>query len=310
MSRNVWHKRYHGDALNGYMGLTLEERGAYSTLLDLMYDTDWQIGIRDNDRWIAGHMDCSVRKWCSLKDSLMAAGKIDVVDGYVSNPRYRKERENALETSRKRAESGASGGVKSGVARRQTAENSHSNEASASRLPLYARATDTETEADIEDTDVSSSAHTPPEKPVKPKRRGKAKSDGETMPEGWAPVLTDRAQQIVDGWPPGMLEHQTRKFMNHAADKGRQSKDWQAAFRTWIDNAEEWRSKDGTANRNGSAGAGRGQQAGRGGLTVAQQELARIRSEEAAGEDRRRDAGRDEGTGHLPLAGPGGVSGW
>ena len=35
--RRPWHKRYHEDALNGYMGLTLEERGVYSTCLDLIY---------------------------------------------------------------------------------------------------------------------------------------------------------------------------------------------------------------------------------------------------------------------------------
>ena len=35
--RRHWHKRYHNDALNGYMGLTPSERGIYTTCLDLIY---------------------------------------------------------------------------------------------------------------------------------------------------------------------------------------------------------------------------------------------------------------------------------
>lgn len=148
MTRNVWHKRYHGDALNGYMGLTLEQRGAYTTILDLLYDSDWAIGIPDRERWIAGHLNVSTRRWKGLRDELMAAGKLDLVDGLISNFRYRKERENAASLSRKRSESGASGGRNSGEVRRKPNENNGGGEASASNLPLYARATDTDTEAD------------------------------------------------------------------------------------------------------------------------------------------------------------------
>ena len=38
MSALPYHKRYHSDALAGMMPLTLEERGAYNTLLDMIYD--------------------------------------------------------------------------------------------------------------------------------------------------------------------------------------------------------------------------------------------------------------------------------
>ncbi len=63
------------------------------------------------------------------------------------------------------------------------------------------------------------------------------------LPDGWEPVLTEAAQRKVDGWPPGMLEDQLAAFRDHAADKGRTSKDWQAAFRTWITNADRWKPK-------------------------------------------------------------------
>jgi hypothetical protein len=72
------------------------------------------------------------------------------------------------------------------------------------------------------------------------------------FPDQWEPILTPAAKQIVDGWPPGMFERQLASFRDHAADKGRKSKDWQAAFRTWINKADEWKPKNGTANRTGS----------------------------------------------------------
>lgn len=59
------------------------------------------------------------------------------------------------------------------------------------------------------------------------------------MPDDWQPILTARVQQIVDGWPPGKIERELRRFRDHASDKGRTSKDWQAAFRTWIEKADE-----------------------------------------------------------------------
>lgn len=67
--------------------------------------------------------------------------------------------------------------------------------------------------------------------------------------DDWVPILTPAAQKTVDGWPPGMFERQLAAFRDHAADKGRKSKDWQAAFRTWIGKADEWKPKNGTSNR-------------------------------------------------------------
>ena len=109
MSRNPWHKRYHSDALHGYMGLSLEERGAYTTLLDLLYDRAEP--ILENERLIAGYLGVSVRKARSILESLIDKGKIlRTGDGHLTNSRFEKERENELKTSRKHAENGSRGG--------------------------------------------------------------------------------------------------------------------------------------------------------------------------------------------------------
>ncbi|MDR7257809.1 hypothetical protein J2X47_001989 [Sphingomonas sp. BE270] len=79
MSARPYHKRYHSDALAGFMSLTLEERGAYQTVLDLIYDRGGPIA--DNERLLAGYMGCSVRKWRALRDELIAKRKISVNEG-------------------------------------------------------------------------------------------------------------------------------------------------------------------------------------------------------------------------------------
>jgi len=111
MSALPYHKRYHGDALTGFMALTLEERGAYQTLLDMMYDRGGP--LIDNERLLAGYMNCSVRKWVQLRQILIQKGKIIINrDGMICNNRARKEIENQSKTHRKLIEAGAKGGRK------------------------------------------------------------------------------------------------------------------------------------------------------------------------------------------------------
>jgi uncharacterized protein YdaU (DUF1376 family) len=109
MSVLPYHKRYHSDALAGFMPLTLEERGAYQTLLDMMYDRGGP--LIDNERLLAGYMNCSLRKWRQVREQLIAKHKITITkDGTIINSRARKEIENATKTHRKLIESGAKGG--------------------------------------------------------------------------------------------------------------------------------------------------------------------------------------------------------
>lgn len=108
MSRRTmpYHRRYHGDALQGYRKLTLEQRGAYTTILDLIYDEAGPIDR--NERWLAGELNCSLRKAKVLLDELIQLRKIYVTaGGKLSNHRAESEIENSLKISRKRAENGS-----------------------------------------------------------------------------------------------------------------------------------------------------------------------------------------------------------
>lgn len=108
MSRRTmpYHRRYHEDALTGFLRLSLEQRGAYQTILDLIYDNGGPID--NNDRWLAGWFCVSIRKARALVSELLTLQKIYITaDGKISNHRAEIEIGNALEISRKRAENGS-----------------------------------------------------------------------------------------------------------------------------------------------------------------------------------------------------------
>lgn len=127
MSGNPWHRRYHSDALAGILSLTLEERGAYQTVLDMIYDHGG--AIADNDRILAAYMGCSIRKWKTIKSALIDAGKLTLSGGRLSNARAEKEIENDAKTSRKHAENGSRGGRARSENRKNTNENSETAQA-------------------------------------------------------------------------------------------------------------------------------------------------------------------------------------
>lgn len=126
MSDNPWHKRYHSDALTGFQGLTLEERGAYQTLLDLMYDRQEPLcdDTDDRMRFIAGYLGVGLRKYRSVTQSLIQKGKLHrLSNGRLSNKRFEKESKLRQKTSEKHAKNGKKGGEKSGEIRKKRSKN-------------------------------------------------------------------------------------------------------------------------------------------------------------------------------------------
>lgn len=109
MNKSPYHFRYHDDALRGYRKLSLEERGAYTTILDLMYSE--QDYLVENERILAAEMGVSTRKYRSLRDSLLRKGKIYYVDrGILSNRRFEEEIARRHERSVQAKLNGRTGG--------------------------------------------------------------------------------------------------------------------------------------------------------------------------------------------------------
>lgn len=89
-----WYKRDPTAALEGFFELTLEERGAYGTILDLIYAKDGN--LPDDDKFVAGWMRVDVRVWRRLKQRLIDLGKLRIEAGTIRNKRADVEVESAL----------------------------------------------------------------------------------------------------------------------------------------------------------------------------------------------------------------------
>jgi uncharacterized protein YdaU (DUF1376 family) len=80
-----YYKRCPRDFLDGTIGLSLETKGAYAIVLDLIYMRDGR--LPDDARYIAGQLGCSVRKWTAILEELVSAGKLHRSEGIISNSR-------------------------------------------------------------------------------------------------------------------------------------------------------------------------------------------------------------------------------
>lgn len=89
-----WYKRDPQAAIDGMMTLTLEERGAYNTVLDLFYVRDGN--LPDDDRFIAGFLGVDIRVWRRIRSRLIELGKLSIEDGKLSNHRAATEVHDAL----------------------------------------------------------------------------------------------------------------------------------------------------------------------------------------------------------------------
>lgn len=104
MSARPWYKRYPSDFIAATMAMSLEEKGAYSMCLDLIYDHGGP--IQDEPQWIARVCGCSTRKWKIIRAKLIEMGKLHAIDGLLSNERSDKQLENQTKGREKTHENG------------------------------------------------------------------------------------------------------------------------------------------------------------------------------------------------------------
>jgi len=85
MGRLKWYKRDPRAALAGMRKLTLEERGAYNTILDLIYIHDG--ALEDDPRMLCHELHCNIQRWQRIKARLLDLGKLYVHNGCLHNER-------------------------------------------------------------------------------------------------------------------------------------------------------------------------------------------------------------------------------
>ena len=110
-----WYKRDPDAALAGMAELTLEERGAYNTVLDLIYSMEGN--LKDDDRYISGWLRCDVRVWRRIRRRLTELGKLYLYAGCLHNKRADRE----LDAAKHRVLSAAEAGRSSWATRKQKA---------------------------------------------------------------------------------------------------------------------------------------------------------------------------------------------
>ncbi|GLK78022.1 hypothetical protein GCM10008171_32760 [Methylopila jiangsuensis] len=240
MSGRPWYRRYGGDFVMGTMALSLEEKGAYSLCLDLIYDRGGP--IPDDARWLAGVCGVSVRKWTSLRAALIEAGKLVARDGCLTNSRAEIEIENAAKTARKLAENGAKGGNKRAEMDGRSNKNNGLDEAGLKPtcgLPEPEPEEETKTDVFVE------RASAPDRKPEKRERRASR------MPADWQPRPedVDRFKREM-GATDGDIRREVAKAKDWSASHPNGAKkDHDAFFRNWMRSAAEARKLSGIPSR-------------------------------------------------------------
>lgn len=80
------------------------------------------------------------------------------------------------------------------------------------------------------------------------------------MPANWEPQefsIGSVCRGIVDGWPPGEIEHQLEHFRAHHSKKADQFSSWQDAWKTWTLNSRNFRNGRSNFQRSEPMGLGR-----------------------------------------------------
>lgn len=216
MGKIKWYKRDPDAALSGYFELSLEERGAYNTILDLLYSRSGD--VPDDDRFIAGWLRCDVRVWRRIKNRLIDTGKIKIENGIITNLRATSEILTCLHRLEVASEAGRSYPPKSDP------ESNNNNNIETTEFERTLELTTT--------TSTTTSKEEELDKKIKKKR-------GTRIPPDWKPtkngILYSTTKENSDAQTLNLIE----SFKDHwAAASGQKAikVDWDAAWRTWVRN--------------------------------------------------------------------------
>lgn len=171
-----WYKRDPDAYFAGTRCLTLEERGAYNDVIELLYSRNGD--LPDDDRMIARNLVVRPQVWRRIKARLIVLGKLHQTQGKLTANRIEttlKEAENFNETQRKRAERGW-------VSRKKCNENNDGE-----MPPGNANTTTTTTTATIK------------------KEKKEAPNGGASRPPSFEADLFRRGREVLGGKSGGLI---------------------------------------------------------------------------------------------------------
>lgn len=202
-----YYKAYPRDFIEGTIGMPFEVKCAYRVVLDLIYMQGGD--LPDDPRYISGLLGCSIRKWKSIRETLIQMGKVEVSGEFLTNKRARNELETLAKLQDKQRENAV-------------APRKNNN---LQKPPL----SHTEPEPEPyrkEPTNVGSQNELFP-KPEKPKRKTQ-------FPEDWTPDEKLKIWAREKGHDDRSISEMAERCVNHHRGKGNLFLDHSAAFRTWV----------------------------------------------------------------------------
>jgi uncharacterized protein YdaU (DUF1376 family) len=102
-----FYKRDPDRALSGMMELTLKQRGAYNSIIDLLYSKDGD--VPDDDQRVAKMIGCHWREWKAVKGELIALGKVWIEGGKLQAKRVQDTLKEAARFSQDQSKKASSG---------------------------------------------------------------------------------------------------------------------------------------------------------------------------------------------------------
>lgn len=247
--KNQWYKHYPLDFYHGTEDLSIEEIGAYQLMLNLIYAR--QGPVADNDKFIAGHMRVSTRKWRAFRKRLLETGKLFLEDGKLMNLRAQTELENCAKAARRQREHGAKGARTRDENRARANKNKDLNQGTL-KQPDIEEDKDTEevitpegplgenppqAEPDLF-ADSQAAVDPPPEPPdQKPKKSNSKRVKPHRLPDDWQPDAKCRAYAEERGFVGGLLDDLVEDFRAHwlsATGKGSARPGWGLTWKAWV----------------------------------------------------------------------------
>ncbi len=256
MAGLTWYKRDPVAFLNGTVGLGLEEKGAYSIILDLIYAHGGP--IRDDARWVAGNCGCSVRRWNVIRDRLVALGKIQCEAGFISNSRAVLE----LESTRKNRVQERSPPDKTGENEPVSPENKDLPSDTRTRAPASRVEKMREEKRLPLGQSVGVQGETPAVPPAEPVPKAvpkprKPKTVRTRLDPSWSPSEGNRAYAKLTGLTDAQIDAIAVRYVRYwtGADAKQPLKaDWDRTWENWIDREIA----DGALNRGNGGGRSSG----------------------------------------------------
>lgn len=210
-----FYKRDPDAAIAGMNQLTFAQRGAYNSILDLLYSRDGD--VPDDDVTVARMIGAHWREWARLKRELITAGKIWSEGGRLCANRVQETLREAADFSQNQ--------------RRRAAE----------RWQKYKKDNENNDE-DMRPRNANTSTATPT---ATKKERARPSGRGTRIPDGWKPSDQGREfAEVLLGTELALTEFD--KFYDYwrGLSGGRAIKsDWEATWRNWCRRASEYQGK-------------------------------------------------------------------